>query len=95
MTGNPINVPTYFKSSLYYKNELILEDCLKLYDSIVDIYDSEVELCNALFKLIYQFYLEHHEEYLKRTERINCLFTYKDMELFNKLPAKSRSDKLI
>lgn len=94
MAGEAINVPPYFNSRMYYKNDLILEDCMKLYDSLDELYDSEIELCKYLFKTIYSYYIEHHEKYLKKTERVNGILTYKDMILFEKLPVESRSDKI-
>lgn len=94
MTGNPIEINPNFKSNVYYKNDKILDKCLKIYDEIFYKYDSEVEICDALFKEIYHLYVENHKNYVKKSERLNCLLTYEHMELFDKLPCNSRSEKL-
>lgn len=95
MTGNPINVPIYIKSDKYYKNDKIINECLKIYNDLYEKYeDSEVKLCKKLFKKIYKFYLNNSADFLKRTERMNILLTYKDLELFEKLPSNSNSDKI-
>lgn len=92
MTSNPISFP--FKNNNYYKNEKIMSECLKIYENLISDYDSEVDLCKKLFKEIYGFYLNDVDKYLKKTERMNCILTYKDMLLFEKIPCDSRSDKM-
>lgn len=94
MTGNPINVPIYLKSDKYYKNDKIISECLKIYNNLYEKYESEVELCKELFKQIYDFYLTDSKNYLKRTERINILLTYKDLKLFDNISKDSRSDNM-
>ena len=94
MTGNPIEINPHFRSDKYYKNDRILNECLKIYNSLLDKCDSEVELCKDLFAGIYQFYVLHHEEYIKSDIRVNCLLTYKEMELFDAIEGDSRSHKL-
>ena len=94
MTGNPVEIYSNFKSSNYYKNDKILVECLDIYDNLLKEYDSEIDICNNLINHIYHFYIDNHYDFLKRSERMNCLLTYKDLELFNKVEGKSSSDKL-
>lgn len=94
MTGNPIEVNPHFKSNVFYKNNLIINECLEIYNNILDDYDSEIELCSVLFKEIYKFYLGNYMKYAKKTERINCVLTYHEFELFDKIPSNNRSDKM-
>lgn len=94
MTSNPIEIDPNIKSSRYYKNDKILVECLKIYDALTRKFDSEIDICSKLLKSICDFYINRHEEYLKKSERMNCLLTYKELELFDKIDGKSRSDKL-
>lgn len=94
MTGNPIEINPYVKSNVFYKNNLLINECLDIYNNILNNYDSEIELCKVLFKKIYEFYLNNHKRYVKKTERISCVLTYHEFELFNKVPSHNRSDKM-
>lgn len=95
MTGNPVDIVPNIKSDIYYKNDSILIDCLNIYNNLLDKYEDDVvKLCFLLFENIYYFYINNHEKYIKKSERMNCLLTYKDNILFNKITGKSKSDKL-
>ena len=94
MTSNPIEIYSNFKSETYFKNDKILLSCLNIYRDILNYCDSNIEICKELFERIYLFYTSNYKNYLKRSERMNCLLTYKDMMLFNNVEGKSRSDKL-
>ena len=94
MTGDGIDIYSDFKSDYYYKNDKIIIECLKIHDELLDIYDSEVELCRRLFNRIYSFYSKNVEEYVKLTERINCLVSYKELELLDGISGDNRSEKI-
>lgn len=94
MTGVPIEFYPNFKSETYYKNEKILSYCLELYNNVIKYYNNTIDICKELFERIYLFYVSNHKDYMKRSERINCLLTYNDMKLFDNVEGKSRSDKI-
>ena len=94
MTGNAVDIDSTIKCEQYYKLNKIIEYCLNVYNQLYVQYESEIELCKILFERISLLFLKNNDLYLKKTERLNCLLTYKDMELFDKLEGKSRSDKL-
>ena len=94
MTSNPIEINPNAKSSRYYKNDKILMECLKIYDDLINKYDSEVDICDKLLKSICHFYVDNHRDYLKKSERMNCLLTFEEMKLFDNIDGNSRSDKL-
>lgn len=96
MTSNPIDINPNFKSSKYYKNEKIIESCLDIYNDLLKLnYDSEIVLCKNLIESIYSFYIEFHENFIKKTERLNCILTYKDMKLLDNIDGDNRTDKII
>ena len=92
MTGNPIDIT--LKSSEYFKNDLIFNDCLTLYEQILEKSDSPKLICKELFKKIYDFYLNNSEKYIKKSERINCVLTYKELRMLNNIPCKNKTDKI-
>lgn len=94
MTGNPIEIFPNLTSSIYYKNTDIISHCLKIYNDIVKKYESNISLCEQLFIGIYDFYVQFHDLFKKKSERMNCVLTYSDMKLFNNVEGKSRSDKI-
>lgn len=94
MTSIPIEINPNAKSSRYYKNDKILMECLKIYDDLINKYDSEVDICDKLLKSICHFYIDNHRDYLKKSERMNCLLTFEEMKLFDNIDGNSRSDKL-
>lgn len=94
MTGNALNINPHFECDKYYKNDAILTECLDIYNNLFNKYSDEVQLCKNLFIQIYEFYVNNCGKYVKRSERMNCLLSYKDMRLFDKIQGESRSDKL-
>lgn len=94
MTANAIEILSDIKCEQYYKINKIIEDCLEIYNVLVLDYNDEESLCESLFIKIYLLFLNDYERYIKRTERMNCLLSYKDKEKFDKVNGKSRSDKL-
>lgn len=94
MTGVTIEIYDDFVSSKYYKNDKILDECLKIYNKLLNEYDSEIDICNNLINHIYHFYIDNHDKYIKKSEHMNCLLTFEDMDLFDKVEGKSNSDKL-
>lgn len=85
MTGDAIDINPKIKSNKYYKNSMIMTKCLGIYSFLSKGNYSEIELCKHLFEDIYDFYVYNHEDYIKKSEKINCVLTYKDLELFNKV----------
>lgn len=94
MTGNAIEINQNIKCSQYYKIDKIIKDCLDRYNQYSLDYDSEIDLCKLMFVDINLLFSQNSELYLKRTERLNCVLNYKDMELFNNIKGESISDKL-
>ena len=94
MTGNGIDIHTDFKSDYYYKNDKIILECLKIHDNLLDKFDSKIEFCKEFFNRIYTFYLTDSKKYMKLTERINCLVSYKELELLDDIDGDNRSEKI-
>ena len=97
MTGNPIDINPNFKSNDYYKNDRIIDECLIIYNKLVDSYDDlKVEdLCESLIERIYNFYVNNYMKFIRKTERFNCVITYKDMELLDNVKGNNRTEKLL
>ena len=94
MTNNPIEINPNFKSEDYYKNDRIIVKCLNIYNHLIEEDISDIDLCKKLFNKIYAFYLNIPEEFVKKSERINFVLSYHEMELFERVEGKNRSDKL-
>lgn len=94
MTGNGVDINLNFKSDYYYKNDKIVIACLEIHDEVVKNYDSEVEMCKEFFDRVYDFYINNHKKYVKVTERINCLVSYKELELLDNIEGNNRSEKI-
>ena len=94
MTGDAIDIYSDFKSDYYYKNDKILIECMKILDSIFEDYDSIIHLCEKFFERVYSFYLDNVDDFIKLTEQINCLVSYRELELLDNIKGKSRSEKI-
>ena len=94
MCGDGFNINPNIKSDKYYINDRIIDECLKIYNHSISLFASEVSFCHELFLSIYNFYVEHHEEYIRKSERISCLLTYKDMKLLDMVGGENRSEKI-
>lgn len=94
MTGNPIEINPNFKSSKYFKNDKIISKCLELYDKLCILTTDEVNIASQLVILIHEFYVTNYEKFLKRSERISTILTYKEKELLNMINGESYGDKI-
>lgn len=92
MTGDAIDINPKIKSNKYYKNSMIMTKCLGLYSFLSKENYSEIELCKHLFEDIYEFYVYNHEEYIKKSEHMNTVLTYKDMKMFKKINGKTNAE---
>ena len=94
MTSNAIDIYPNSKSNTFFKNSKIIDECLGIYNELYDKYDSEIDLCKELFDKIYDFYLNNYKKFIKKSERINCVITYQELELLDKVDGNSRNEKL-
>ena len=94
MTGDAIDINDSFKSDYYYKNNMIVIACLDILDDVISEFDSEIDICKEFFKRVYSFYLSNHRNYIKLTERVNCLISYKELELLDNIDGDNRSEKI-
>lgn len=95
MTGVNVDIFDNFESDKYYKNDKILVECSKIYYKLVNENESVIDLCKKLVNETYNWYEKNHEDFIRKTERISCILSYKEMELFNKIEGESYGDKLV
>lgn len=95
MTGNPVEINSNFKSSKYFKNDKIISECLVLYDKLCELCNSDkLSVASQLVIFIHEFYVKNYEKFLKRSERISTILTYKEKELLNMIDGESYGDKI-
>lgn len=90
MTGLGVSASTEF----YLKEEQIEYNILDALNDIKVQFDDEFEQARTLFDYIFILYKEKITQYWKKTERMNLRVSVRQLDDFNNVEGKSKSDKL-